>query len=106
MIISKALKEPKIGDHVVSVYINKERHFAFVELKNIELATACMQLDGELHVMHGDLLNMDWRGVRQTCLEIDNMELSNTLRNTSRIEWVFEKTTNPLYAAILAFRSV
>lgn len=28
------------------MYINRERHFAFVELKSIELTTACMELDG------------------------------------------------------------
>jgi splicing factor U2AF 65 kDa subunit len=32
---------------VVSVYINTDRHFAFVELKSIELTTACIShLDG------------------------------------------------------------
>jgi splicing factor U2AF subunit len=34
------------SDPVLSVYINKEKCFAFVEVSTIELATACSQLDG------------------------------------------------------------
>jgi splicing factor U2AF subunit len=30
----------------MTVYINRERNFAFVELNTIELTTACLQLDG------------------------------------------------------------
>jgi len=37
---------PDGGQHVLSVYVNQERAFAFVELKGIELTTACMALDG------------------------------------------------------------
>jgi splicing factor U2AF 65 kDa subunit len=33
-------------DPVVSVFINREKSFAFVELATIELTTACCQLDG------------------------------------------------------------
>ncbi|TMW55104.1 hypothetical protein Poli38472_013866 [Pythium oligandrum] len=45
-VIDRALGERQEGGAVVSVYINRERHFAFVELKTIELTTACMNLDG------------------------------------------------------------
>lgn len=45
-VIDRALGEKQEGGAVVSVYINRERHFAFVELKSIELTTACMNLDG------------------------------------------------------------
>ncbi|OQR86675.1 splicing factor U2af large subunit [Achlya hypogyna] len=45
-VIDKALGERQEHGSVVSVYINRERHFAFVELKSIELTTACMELDG------------------------------------------------------------
>lgn len=33
-------------DPVVSVYLNREKCFAFVELTSIELTSACCQLDG------------------------------------------------------------
>lgn len=45
-VIDRALGEKQEGGSVVSVYINRERHFAFVELRTIELTTACMNLDG------------------------------------------------------------
>lgn len=45
-VVSKATGEK--DEYVVSVYINKERHFAFVEMSTIELASACMNLDGIL----------------------------------------------------------
>ncbi|TYZ61668.1 hypothetical protein PybrP1_010667 [[Pythium] brassicae (nom. inval.)] len=45
-VIDRALGERMEGGAVVSVYINRERHFAFVELRSIELTTACMNLDG------------------------------------------------------------
>lgn len=32
---------------VLSVYVNSERRFAFVEFISIELCTACMALDGK-----------------------------------------------------------
>lgn len=34
------------GVHVVNVYLNHERRFAFVEFRSIPLATACLALDG------------------------------------------------------------
>jgi hypothetical protein len=37
---------PSVGDPILSVYINRERRFAFVEFKTIEMTTACMALDG------------------------------------------------------------
>jgi len=33
-------------DPILSVYINKERRFAFVEFKTMEICTACLALDG------------------------------------------------------------
>ncbi|CAI5723966.1 unnamed protein product [Peronospora destructor] len=45
-VIDRALGVKQEGGSVVSVYINRERHFAFVELRTIELTTACMNLDG------------------------------------------------------------
>lgn len=45
-LIDTAMGEKQKGGSVMSIYINKERHFAFVELSTIELATACMDLDG------------------------------------------------------------
>jgi len=48
-VISRAIGESYQGssaDSVVSVYINLERSFAFVELRTIEITAACMSLDG------------------------------------------------------------
>jgi len=44
--VQAALPEPMAGGAVVSVYLNLERKFAFVEFKTIELTTACLALDG------------------------------------------------------------
>ena len=45
LIALQALHKP--GENpVMTVYINRERNFAFVELNTIELTTACLQLDG------------------------------------------------------------
>lgn len=44
--VQAALPEPTAGAAVVSVYLNLERKFAFVEFKTIELTTACLALDG------------------------------------------------------------
>jgi splicing factor U2AF subunit len=45
-VIDRALGTKTPDGQVISVYINRERHFAFVELKTIELTSACMNLDG------------------------------------------------------------
>ena len=45
-VISSGLQEDNNHSYVVSVYINQKKFFAFVELKSIELATACLDLDG------------------------------------------------------------
>lgn len=45
-VIDTAMGIKQVGGSVVSVYINRERHFAFVEMSTIELANACMNLDG------------------------------------------------------------
>mmetsp|Transcript_22679 Transcript_22679/g.47344 ORF Transcript_22679/g.47344 Transcript_22679/m.47344 type:complete len:742 (-) Transcript_22679:558-2783(-) len=34
------------NDPIISVYINRERRFAFLEFKTMEITTACLQLDG------------------------------------------------------------
>lgn len=33
-------------DPILSVYINKERHFAFIEFKSMDITTACLSLNG------------------------------------------------------------
>jgi len=38
--------DPPEADPILSVYINHERRFCFLEFKTIEMTTACMQLDG------------------------------------------------------------
>ncbi|CAN0188453.1 unnamed protein product, partial [Phaeothamnion confervicola] len=45
-VIDRALGEAVEGGAVVNVYLNQERAFAFVEIKTVELTTACLQLDG------------------------------------------------------------
>merc|ERR1740139_809207 len=37
---------PHADDPILSVYINKERRFAFVEFKTMDICTACLALDG------------------------------------------------------------
>lgn len=46
--IEQALVEKPLGaeDPILSVYINHERRFCFLEFKTVEMATACMELDG------------------------------------------------------------
>lgn len=44
--IAEALGSRDEDDPILSVYINRERRFAFVEFKTMEMTTACMALDG------------------------------------------------------------
>jgi splicing factor U2AF 65 kDa subunit len=44
--------DPAVEDPILSVYINPERRFSFVEFKSVELCSACMGLDG-LEVVPG-----------------------------------------------------
>jgi len=44
--IASGSSTPLPGDPILSVYINRERRFAFVEFKTMEMTTACMALDG------------------------------------------------------------
>lgn len=44
--IALGLGEENDHSYVLSVYINQKKCFAFVELKSIELAAACLDLDG------------------------------------------------------------
>ncbi len=39
-------EEETAEDHIMSVYINKERRFAFLEFHSIDVCTACLALDG------------------------------------------------------------
>ena len=48
-VIAKGLGENNSRSYVLSVYINHNKCFAFVELKNIELTTACLDLDGIIY---------------------------------------------------------
>eukprot|EP01035_Chromulina_nebulosa_P031096 gene31096-41423_t len=48
-VISKGLGEENDHSYVVSIYINQKKCFAFVELKSVELATACLDLDGIIY---------------------------------------------------------
>ncbi len=45
-VISKGMGEENDGSYVISIYTNQKKCFAFVEVKSIELATACLDLDG------------------------------------------------------------
>lgn len=45
-VVAQGLGEENDHSYVLSVYINHKKCFAFVELKSIELATACLALDG------------------------------------------------------------
>lgn len=52
--ISLALAPQRLSSNpVLSVYINKEKCFAFVELTSVELTTACCQLDGIVYSRSG-----------------------------------------------------
>jgi len=44
--IDHASPEPLAEDPILSVYINQERRFCFLEFKTVEMTTACMALDG------------------------------------------------------------
>jgi splicing factor U2AF 65 kDa subunit len=50
-LIKKACINPPKGNPILSVYLNKERKFSFIEFSTIELANAIMELDGLL--FHG-----------------------------------------------------
>ena len=43
--VGRALGDPT-KPYVLDVYLNQERRFAFVEFPSVELATACLALDG------------------------------------------------------------
>ncbi|CAN0437198.1 unnamed protein product, partial [Discosporangium mesarthrocarpum] len=45
-VINRALREPIEGGAVASCYVSKEKAFAFLELKTMELATAVLSLNG------------------------------------------------------------
>jgi splicing factor U2AF subunit len=44
--INEASDAPLPVDPILSVYINQERRFCFLEFKTVEMTTACMALDG------------------------------------------------------------
>lgn len=45
-VISAGLNEGNDDSYILSIYLNQKKCFAFVELKSIELTTACLFLDG------------------------------------------------------------
>ncbi|CAM9764788.1 unnamed protein product, partial [Choristocarpus tenellus] len=45
-VINRALRHPIDGGAVASCYVSKDKAFAFLELKTMELATAVLELDG------------------------------------------------------------
>eukprot|EP01031_Cornospumella_fuschlensis_P044801 gene44801-54792_t len=47
-VIATGLGAPNDGSYVLSIYLNTKKCFAFIELQSIELATACLALDGLL----------------------------------------------------------
>lgn len=55
-IISEGLGEENDNSYVNSVYINHKKCFAFVELKSMELTTACLELDGIVY--HNSILKI------------------------------------------------
>eukprot|EP01041_Mallomonas_annulata_P001723 gene1723-3336_t len=55
-IISEGLCEENDSSYVNSVYINHKKCFAFVELKSMELTTACLELDGIVY--HNSILKI------------------------------------------------
>jgi len=55
-IISEGLGEENDSSYVNSVYINHKKCFAFVELKSMELTTACLELDGIVY--HNSILKI------------------------------------------------
>ena len=45
-VISRGLGEENDHSYVLSIYMNQKKCYSFVELKSIELTTACLDLDG------------------------------------------------------------
>jgi hypothetical protein len=48
-VIAKGMSVENDNTYVLSMYINQKKCFAFVELRSIELATACLDLDGIIY---------------------------------------------------------
>lgn len=51
-VISTGLQEPNDSSYIISIYLNPKKCFAFVELKSVELASACLSLDGIIMDTH------------------------------------------------------
>lgn len=47
-VICNALGDPPESTYILSIYVNQQKCFAFIELNSIELTTACLELDGIL----------------------------------------------------------
>eukprot|EP01038_Epipyxis_sp_PR26KG_P008271 gene8271-11196_t len=45
-VISKGLSEDMVRSYIVSLYVDTKKWFAFMEVGTVELATACLELDG------------------------------------------------------------
>ena len=46
LVPGSGIPDPSVEDPILSVYINHERRFSFLEFKSVELCSACMALDG------------------------------------------------------------
>ena len=46
LVPGSGIPDPNVEDPILSVYINHERRFSFLEFKSVELCSACMALDG------------------------------------------------------------
>ena len=46
LVPGSGIPDPSVEDPILSVYINHERRFSFLEFKSVELCSACMTLDG------------------------------------------------------------
>eukprot|EP01035_Chromulina_nebulosa_P019653 gene19653-25568_t len=49
-VICKCLGDDPDSTYILSIYVNQQKCFAFVELNSIELTTACLELDGILYL--------------------------------------------------------
>ena len=49
-VICKCLGDDPDSSYILSIYVNQQKCFAFVELNSIELTTACLELDGILYL--------------------------------------------------------
>lgn len=65
-IIRRSCDEEFPGGAVMNVYLNRERRFAFVELRSIELTSAAVDLDGSTHACSASVKASDL-GANNAC---------------------------------------